>query len=499
MKQNYLVAFILGLLCSFGQPPFNNVVVALISLGVFFSLLSKIHNDKQRVYFAFFFGYGYFIYSVHWFSDSLLTYGDSLLWLMPFGLTLMPAFFALYFILAGLLIAKFSFKKSFYVAVIWLFVELIRSYVYIEFPWALIGYIWSENKIISQVVSVIGIWGLSFLTVIWACGIVEALKLICIKNAKTRVILVSMISFFSCYIYGIWHLNEQTIAQNIKIMVIQPNIEQNINARIQNSYRNLLDIIQVSKHNNGIDYVIWPEGSNEYSLDRNLLNLIREAVPENGELILSSTRIDRNDKKYWNSLFAINPKGEIIDYYDKIRLVPLGEYIPFRLREWLPFINKITPGDTDYTPGSSIKSIKTKFPFMPSICYEAAFPGGAFDNYTWIVNLTNDGWFGNGIGPYQHLAIAKFRAIELGVPMIRSALTGISAIINSFGQITQHVDLLKKGMIKTEVPSYLKDKTYYRVYENWMVVILIILLYLSIEISKQNLSNKINQQKNYNR
>lgn len=287
-----------------------------------------------------------------------------------------------------------------------------------------------------------------------------------------------MLSFTACYLYGVMHLKKETVAQDISIMLVQPNIEQDIDSRIKNSYKNLLDIVQLSKNQQDIDYVIWPEGANEFSLDYHLLNLIKQASPESGELIFSSTRIDRDKRKYWNSMFLINRKGEVLDYYDKVRLVPLGEFIPFKLRKILPFINKITPGDEDYTPGEYFKSIKTKFPFAPSICYEAAFPGKFLGNYTWLVNLTNDGWFGNGIGPYQHLAIAKFRSIELGVPMARSALTGISAIINSFGEVKHYIPLLKSGSIKAKLPNYLKNKTYYRKYENKMFGVLVILIFL---------------------
>lgn len=154
MKINYFIAFILGIICSFGQPPFESILASLISLGMFLHLLILIDSNK-KIYFSFFFGYGYFIYSVHWFSDSLLTYGDKLLWLMPFGLLLMPAFFALYFAIFGWLISKLNLKNYLYISLVWISVELIRSYLYIEFPWILIGYIWFESKVISQVASVL--------------------------------------------------------------------------------------------------------------------------------------------------------------------------------------------------------------------------------------------------------------------------------------------------------------------------------------------------------
>ncbi len=475
IKMMYFISFILGLVCSFGQPPFNNMVAALCALALFLHFLLNLPNKISKTWFSYSFGYGYCIYSVHWFSESLLTYGDSLLWLVPFSLLLMPAIFALYFALAGYLIARFSFGNSFAIALIWLLVELIRSYVYIEFPWLLMGYIWSGSKIISQSVSIFGIWGLSFLSVFWALAIMKSFSYDRARNFS--VILLAFISFIACYIYGECHLKADLTEQDIKVRVIQSNIDQNIHNRMRNSYNNLLDIINLSKNADDLDYVIWPEGANEYQLDQDLLNLIKEAAPKNGSLILSSSRAEKENNKYWNSLFMVNREGKVTDYYDKIHLVPLGEFIPFSLRKIFPFINKITAGGVDFSAGDGMKVINKKHPFLPNICYEAAFPEGHSDFFTWIVNLTNDGWFGSSIGPYQHLSMAKFRSIEQGVPMVRAALTGVSVIVNSFGEVIKEVPLLKAGIIEAKLPGYITGFTYYHRYGNYMLALLVMVIF----------------------
>ena len=451
----YCLAFILGLICSFGQPAFNYVIPSLCALALFFYFLINLAKCPKKVsptWFSFSFGYGYCIYSVHWFSESLLTYGDSLLWLLPISLLLMPAIFALYFALAGYLIARFAYANIFIIALIWLAVELIRSYVYIEFPWLLIGYIWSGSKIISQSASIFGIWGLSFLTAIWAAAIMELISMLVKRSTKNfPIICIAFLSFILCYIYGYQHLDAKVTEQNITVRIIQSNIDQNVFSRMKNSYKNLLQTIDLSQNADDIDYVIWPEGSNEYQLEPELLNLIKTAAPKNGALIFNASRVDKQVDKYYNSLFIINNEGKVIDYYDKIHLVPLGEFIPFKLRVILPFINKITPGGMDYSPGHGIKTIKAKHPFLPSICYEAVFPDSSSEFFSWIVNITNDGWFGTSIGPHQHLAMAKFRAIEQGVPMVRASLTGISAIIDSFGQTIKSIPLLTSGVMNAKI------------------------------------------------
>ena len=493
----YFISFTLGLICSFGQPPFNYVIYSISALALFFYFLLNLNKNTSKFWFSFSFGYGYCIYSVHWFSESLLTYGDSLLWLVPFGLLLMPAFFALYFALAGYLISKYSYNNITLIALIWIALELVRSYAYIEFPWLLIGYIWSDSLVMSQIASVFGIYGLSFLTVFWVGSIMEATILIIDRKNKLhniKLVYLAFFSFLACYIYGVIHLKAEITPQTAKILVIQPNMDQNIDLRIKNSFKNLTDSIKLSASKEEVDYIIWPEGANEFQLDNNLLNILKNAAPHNGTLIFSSSRINKSTKQHWNSLFAINSDGVVIDYYDKIHLVPLGEFIPFKLRTLLPFINKITPGGTDYSHGEFKKTINTKEPFLPSICYEAAFPEGSSQSFTWIVNLTNDGWFGSSIGPYQHLAMSKFRAIEQGTPMVRAALTGISAIIDSFGNIIKTIPLLKKGTLESTLPGYISGFTYFHIYGNLMLIILLItFLTLSFLFKKSvNLRSKNN-------
>jgi len=470
-KKICFITFILGLICSFGQPPYNYIIPSLCSIALFLHFIKKSKNSKEAAWTSFSFGYGYFIYSHNWFSTSLLAYGDQLLWLYPFGLLLIPAFFAIYFSLMGFCIFKYSYGNIFITAMIWLAMELIRSFGYIELPWLLIGYVWSSSEIISQSVSLFGIYGLSFLTIIWAGSIKEIFPFVTKKN-----ILFASLSFIACYSYGIQHLNSMTTQQKVNIRLIQSNIDQNIESRMNNRYENLIKSIDMSQNNNNIDYVIWPEGSIEYNLNTELLKLIKNAAPKNGTLIFSSNRIEQEPLKAWNSLFAINDQGEIIDYYDKIHLVPLGEFIP--LRNIFPFINKITPGSMDYSRGKELRTVKTTHPFAPSICYEATFSEYPKQPYTWIVNITNDGWFGKSIGPKQHLAIAKFRSIEQGVPMARAATTGISAIIDSFGHIVKHAPLQTQAIIDAQLPNYISTLTYYRTYGNYMLSALVSLAFL---------------------
>lgn len=479
--KTYITLLLLGIICSLGQPPYNFILPAIFSLALFFHLLELSKNKNNAFWAGYWFGYGYYVYSHNWFSSSLFAYGEQLLWLYPFGIIFIPAFFALYFALAGLLIYKYAYKNIFLIAIIWIFMELVRSYGYIELPWLLIGYIWSNDLIISQSTSLFGIYGLSFLTILWAGAFKEAYPL-----KDKAIVFTAIISFILCQIYGNYHLKEKTISQDVKIRIIQPNIDQNIESRIKNRYSNLIKAIDLSISGSHVDYVIWPEGANEFQLNEPLLDLLKKAVPKNGHLVFNSNRIEENPYKTWNSMITIDDRGKIVDYYDKIHLVPLGEYIP--LRSILPFINKITPGSTDFSEGKALMPVKTSTSFLPSICYEASFIDFSKDYYTWIVNITNDGWFGDSIGPSQHLSIAKFRAIELGVPMARSALTGVSAVIDSFGRVVKQLPLLSEGFIETKLPDYIEEYTFFRKHGlnalNYLTILIIAIIFMFVHLGR---------------
>ena len=481
MLYNFL-GFILGLICSFGQPPFNYSFSAICAMALFFYFLELQKTTKSILLFSFSFGYGYYLYSHHWLSESLLSYGDSLIWLFPLGVLFIPAFFALYTMLAGYLIAKFAKGNILSMAIIWLLVEYFRGYGYIESAWLLMGYIWSDSNIISQSAAVFSIWGLSFVTVLFA-GVIYAMILEWLKLGNKQnisLILTSCLIFILVIIYGYCRLHypPSLTSQSAKVRIVQANIDNNVHARQKNNHNNLLEHMRLSRDagEKGIKYIIWPEGANEYAMSQDLLDFVKQIVPRGTILILSNTRIEQNPDKYWNSLFAINDQGKIIDSYDKTHLVALGEYIP--LRAVLPFINKITPGSVDLIRGNGFKVIDTQEPFLPNICYESSFPESPKQFFTWIVNVTNDGWFGTSIGPYQHLAIAKFRAIEQGVPMVRAALTGISAVIDSFGRVTMQLPLLTKGVLDFELPEYLTNSTYYHSYGNCMILALLLISFI---------------------
>jgi apolipoprotein N-acyltransferase len=204
-----------------------------------------------------------------------------------------------------------------------------------------------------------------------------------------------------------------------------------------------------------VTHVIWPEMAATYYVetDPEMRRLLSRAAPPAGWLITGAPR--RDETGLHNSAIALDSAGSVVGVYDKFHLVPFGEYVPFR--DYLP-IEKITHGSGGYSPGPGPRTIRFPGlpPVSPLVCYEVIFPGAVMDREDpaeWLLNLTNDGWYGATAGPYQHLAIARLRAIEEGAPMVRAAYTGVSAIIDPYGRIIQRIGLNQIGVLDTPLPK----------------------------------------------
>jgi apolipoprotein N-acyltransferase len=185
------------------------------------------------------------------------------------------------------------------------------------------------------------------------------------------------------------------------------------------------------------------------------------------------------ETRLWNSLFAIDELGDVAAVYDKRHLVPFGEYVP--LRSILP-LDKLTQGGSDFSPGDGARSMR--LPGLPEvsvlICYEVIFPGRVVDagsNAKWLLNITNDAWFGTSSGPYQHFAAARLRAVEEGLPLVRAANTGISAVVDSYGRVVAHLGLNRTGVIDAPLPKALEKRTPFARLGSWSLLILLIVTF----------------------
>lgn len=467
--------FILGLLSAILFAPINLFPIGFLVFSILLILIDQ-KNPRKAFYLGWFFAFGHFAAGLYWISISLFVDIARFWWLLPFSLSLIPAILALYIAISCYfyckIIDKFQIRdkiiKIFLFSAIWVIFEILRSILFTGLPWNLLGYSFLFWDLMPQIASVIGIYGLSFVAIIFF-----TIPYFCYKNdlkKKKNIFYLLSCVFLLIFmvIFGYFQINNNEITQkSAKIRLIQPNIKQEDKWSKESRYESFLKNITYSKGDfmeksgQKPDYIIWSEASVPYILGhdrKSLLNEISQIIPQNSLLITGAIRAKYDDsqsvKEIFNSLFIIDSNARIIDHYDKSHLVPFGEYIPFA--KFLPFLSKITYGSLDFSSGDGNKSLKlnNNISFSPLICYEIIFPWKIIDPYNkedFIVNITNDDWFGVSSGPYQHLNMARMRAIENQLPVIRVANSGITAIINKNGRLLKKIDLNKEGKLDFEL------------------------------------------------
>lgn len=464
VNRNFIAACV-GAFLVLAFAPINFPLVLFVSFPVFYFLLEKTEKKKEIFWLGFAFGFGHFLAGIYWISISLLVDAKQFGWLIPFALTIIPGILATYIGLFALsykfLIEKFGIKEScgkiILFALCWFFFEIVRSNLFSGFPWDLIGYAWLFNVQFAQMASVFGVYGLSVLAILTALFPVPLFE-----KSRTRAdkIFVSSVVGFLCVnlIFANFYIDDSKIITDpkVKIRLVQANIKQEVKWDEEQKYDDFLRQIELSDAQNAKDVkaLIWSETSVPYVVDDNPMLLMRlaDAVPEGGFLITGGLRLEQ--KKVWNSIFVINKSG-VAEHYDKHHLVPFGEFIP--LHKYLSFlfldkvVDQITGGGSGFTPGDGPQTLVTDiFSFSPLICYEAIFSDKAVNKQhrpDIFVNLTNDAWFGNSSGPYQHFNMARMRAIEYGMPLIRVANTGITALVDPFGRVVRRINLNQTGTV----------------------------------------------------
>ena len=487
-KQSYVLAMIAGGLATLSLPPFSFWPALIPAFCTLFWLWleepepqSAVHRQQQRrrrVWILFFFQLSYHVTSLYWIAFALGVDIKQFLWLVPLAVLALPALMAFYaFIIARIfnrVIGSIPHQWLLF-ACIWSLSELLRSYyLFTGFPWNLIGYGWIALTPIIQATAVFGIYGLSFLTIL----IVTMPVLIADKSYKslTSIALVALIIIGG----GIIRLYtaENSYIENVFLRLVQPSIPQHLKYDSQHREANFSTLLKLSQQpaQQPVTHIIWPEAAAPWIIELypQPMAMISGIAPENGYVILGTTRAQVNHNKItalWNGMIAIDAHNNVVAHYNKNHLVPFGEYIPMRSL-WPQFVKKVTLGMMDYSAGTGLQTLNlTGTPtFSPLICYEAIFPGNvvAEDQLRpkWLLNLTNDAWYGNTSGPPQHLAITRVRAIEEGLPLIRVANNGISAVIDPWGRVLQSLPLNQQGVIDSRLPKSLSKITMFGRYGN---------------------------------
>ncbi|MFN7038654.1 MAG: apolipoprotein N-acyltransferase [Alphaproteobacteria bacterium] len=481
-----IISFILGGMVSFTFAKFF-LFPFIFCFSAFLLLIKTSNTKKESFYIGWSFGFGYFSISLHWVAWALFTDTDKFIWLLPVSNIVFPAALGLYIAAVALFTYKFNKNKmlGLIFALNWVIIEYIRSKLFTGFPWNLIGYSFGFSLELLQLASIIGIYGLSFFAMI--ISLIPYIYFSKVKN-KFFIIFGTICLIGSSYIYGKIRLKNQTEFHDINLHIVQGNISQHDKWKEDMRFDNLSTYMKLSSNSKENAYVIWPESAVPYNIeDIELLKYISKIIPKEGLLITGSIRLEQydNEEKWWNSISFINSEGKIISNYNKTHLLPFGEYIPFR--HLIPAsLDKITYGIGDFERGIGpvTLNIDNKLPEVsPIICYEAIFPNIIVNRDhrpKWILKVTNDGWFANSNGPHQHFHMARVRAIEQGLALVRSANTGISAVIDSYGKIITSLPLGMQGVIKEKLPKALAEKTIYAKYGDKIILAIFIMLYILI-------------------
>jgi len=431
------------------------------------------------------FGFGYFFAGLYWMGHAFLVDAKTFGWLLPFAVTAVPAMLAI-FTGFGVAFARAIWLRGplriLSLAVALTVAEWLRGHLFTGFPWNTYGYALTGPLALAQNAALVGIWGLTFIAV----AVFASPALFADDRADTRrpglALLIGIATLALMAGYGALRLalTPTQFVDGVRLRIMQPNLQQdekfNYMARDEVMKRYLaLSDRSTGPQSSGmrdVTHLIWPESAFPFFLTREAeaLAQIAELLPQGSVLITGAVRAPEPVPgapmtHAYNSVYVIDHDGSVLSVYDKVHLVPFGEYLPFQNFLERLGLQQITKVQGGFIPGTRRRALDVpRAPrFLPLICYEIIFPGQAVprgERPEWLVNVTNDGWFGISSGPYQHLQQARVRAIEEGLPVVRAANTGVSAVIDPLGRTIKSLPLGVEGVLDSALPQPI-DRTVY--------------------------------------
>ena len=466
----FIIPFGLGIISSFSLPPYSFFFLNFITFPLF--LVFFISNYKNGKWISFkigwMFGFGYFISNLYWITNSL-TFEENFKPLIPIALILIPLFLGVFYGIATLACSFFSLDKKFssilIFSIFFSLIEFVRGFIFGGFPWNLIAFAWTDYLSTLQVLSFIGTYSFNLLSLtifLTPTIILFNYK----KKTKLLFLILTTVLLIANFFYGsiILKNNEKTNPRNLNfvIKIISPKIEIKRFFEDENPEKIISELVQLSKPNNIEKTIfIFPEGAltSVYLEDlRNYSYIFSENYSDQHKIIMGINSTE--DKKVFNSMVVLDSSLNILAKYNKNKLVPFGEFLPFENFFRKFGLKKITQGYSSFSSDVERKIINiNNINFVPLICYEIIYSGKinkTNSDFDLILNISEDGWFGNSVGPYQHFSHSIFRSIEEGKNLIRSANNGISAFINPKGQIIKQIKSTERGVM--EIKSFEQTK-----------------------------------------
>lgn len=487
-----LVAFAAGAASALAMAPFNAWPILFLTFPVMVWLIDgagagRLGGLPAAAIAGWWFGFGYFVAGLYWIGYAFLVDADIFGWLLPVAVTGLPAYLAIYTAL-GFALARLIWttdaSRILALAAALTSSEWLRGHLLTGFPWNAFGYALSEPLALAQTASVIGLWGLTFLAVaIFATPavLVDPAP----KSTPARRFVAPALGLAALIAMGVFGAARLAhppagLVDKVRLRLMQPNLQQDVKFNYSAKAAVMAKYLALSDRATGpgtsgvkdATILVWPESAFPFFLTReaDAMAQIAALLPPGTSLITGAVRVPDMPRpapvvRAYNSIYIIGDDGGVRSVYDKLHLVPFGEYLPFQqFMEKLGFL-QLTMLRGGYIPGLVRRTLEVPQapPVLPLICYEAVFPNEIVppgERPGWIVNLTNDGWFGISTGPYQHLQQTRMRAIEEGLPIVRAANTGISAVIDPYGTVIAQLGLGHEGVLDSGLPSPIAPPLY---------------------------------------
>lgn len=487
-----LLAFIAGSVSTLALPPFDVWPVLFLTFPILVWLIDGSAGGRLGGAFAaasagWFFGFGYFLAGLYWIGYAFLVDAKTFGWLLPIAVTALPAGLALFFAL-GLGIARLIWSRGasriVALAIVLTVAEWLRGHVLTGFPWNTIGYALTGPLVLAQSASLVGLWGLTFIAVLVFASPAT------LADEKTELrrrwfpLTASLVLLVLLAGYGAWRLarTPTQFVDSVRLRIMQPNLPQDAKFNYSAKQQVMDRYLSLSDRSTGpnssgmrdVTHLIWPESAFPFFLTReaDALAQIAALLPQGSVLITGAARFVESPSgksgRAYNSIYVIDHDGSVVSVYDKIHLVPFGEYLPLQdLLEKAGLI-QLTKMRGGFLSGNRrrVYSAPGAPQFVPLICYEIIFPRQVVptgERPSWMLNVTNDAWFGISTGPHQHFRQAQVRAIEEGLPLVRAANNGISAVVDPVGRVVHSLPLGTEGVLDSRLPRPIAPPVYARI------------------------------------
>jgi apolipoprotein N-acyltransferase len=520
--RRFAVAFVAGAISALAFAPFDLFPVLWLTVPVFVWLIDGSEAGEAAswwrklvpaVIVGFAFGFGFFVAGLWWIGTALLVDADEFAWALPLAVAGLPAMLAIFWALGAALARVFwtdGWPRLLVFAVAMSAAEWMRGHLFTGFPWNAFGYALTPSPVMMQTASLGGVWTLTLA----AFFIFAAPVLLIAERRRTRR--AGRVAFAAAAALYLFHVGygfvrmpaaPVSLVPGVNLRIVQPSIPQDERWETAGADTIMARYAELSRNGaktmTGVTHLVWPESAFPFLLTEkpSALTTIADLLPPGTMLFTGAARAERvvgsdDPPMVFNSIYAIDDVGEIRAAYDKVHLVPFGEYLPFGgllralgLRQVIALPGGFSAGQTLRTlslPGAP--------PFAPLICYEIIFPGaviadGDGPRPEWLLNVTNDAWYGATPGPYQHFEQARVRAVEEGLPLVRAANSGISAIVDPYGRVLASLELGRIGVVDGGLPGALPATPYAR-YGDWIFLALAILMSAGAALGRWNERSK---------